>query len=358
MKDAGILMVGPAFDCPGGIAAAAEMQYQYLVSKKYKVFFLASTIEGRFIYRVFYTFASYVKFIKMIATHKIWLIHIHSSSNRSFYRKLFYIIIARRLGKKVILQIHPERFHHFYRSAHNYIRGYIKRIFKEVDAIIVLSSSIKRSFSEISPQSNIIVLSNPVCSSLFKCKKAEDKKEKIILYMGWLVPEKGVYDIVEVIPEILERYPSARFVFCGKKENNGFRPAFKNSPFKDKVLIRDWVVGEAKVDLFCRSYMLVLPSYSEGFPNVILEAMSSSLPIVATSVGAIPEVIKEGINGLLIPPGDREALKEKIIWLLENPESCKQMGAANKELVSRKFDIEIVGKDLVNIYLRTLTSVS
>jgi glycosyltransferase involved in cell wall biosynthesis len=358
MKGAGVLMVGPSFECRGGIAAVAEMQHQYLLSKNFRVFFLASTREGHSIYRALYTLASYVRFITVMVTHKIRLVHVHSSSDRSFYRKLFYIVTARLLGKSVILQIHAERFYDFYLLASPRVRRCVEKIFRDADAIIVLSLSIRQSFSKISPSSNILVLGNPVRPSLFECKKAEEEKEKIVLYMGWLAPEKGVYDILDVIPEVLARYPSARFVFCGEKENNGFRTVFKNSPFKDSILVKGWLVGEAKADLFCRSTMLVLPSYSEGFPNVILEAMSSSLPIVATSVGAIPEVIEDGINGLLISPGDKEALKEKIIWLLENPESCKQMGTVNKKLVTRKYDIEIVGKELVNIYLRTLTSVS
>jgi len=354
MKDIEILMVGPSFEGHGGISAVARMQYDYLVSKKYRIYFLASTVEGNPFIKFFYTCMSYIKFMAIMLTSKISLIHIHSSVKRSFYRKSFYIFLARKLRKKVILQIHPERFLQFYRSSNKFLRGYIEKMFKELDAIIVLSSSIKRSFLEILPESNILVLNNPVCSSLFECQKDEDKKEKIILYMGWLIPEKGVYDIAQIIPEVLKSHPSAKFVFCGKNKNDGLRRLFKDSPFKNNIVIKDWAVGEEKRDLFRQSYMLVLPSYSEGLPNVILEAMSSSLPVIATSVGGVPEMIKDRVNGLLISPGDTEALKEKILLLLKNPELCREMGKVNRNLAVQNYDIEIVGKDLIHIYSKIL----
>jgi len=348
MRNEKILMIGPSLDCQGGIAAVSGMLYDYFIYKNFQVYYLASTVEGIFLKRFLYTLFSYIKFVNFFFTNKLALIHIHCSVYNSFYRKLFYIILAEIIGKKVILQIHPERFDYFYKRNNKYLRNLIKKIFQNLEAIIVLSNSIKSKIAGIFPKVNIYVLNNPVISSNFKCEKL--KKRTVVLYLGWIIREKGVYDIVEIIPKVVEKYPSAIFVFCGSKETKKLKSACKNNHCKKNVDINGWITGHEKVNLLSQSTMLVLPSYSEGFPNVLLEAMASCLPIITTPVGANPEIIKDKINGFLISPGDKESLKEKILLLLRNPKLCKTMGRINQKLVKEKYDIEIVGENLIRIY--------
>jgi len=341
-------MIGPHFDCYGGISIVSKILYEYLISKKYQILYLESTVEGSFLKKNIYTLYSYLRFMKIVFTKRIILIHIHCASNTSFYRKSLYVILSNILRKKILFHIHPEEFFDFYSRSSKFIQSIIINIFHKIIAIVVLADSIKNKIERILPDKKIFVLNNPVECSKFKCLKIKKRNE--ILYMGWIIPEKGVYDIVEIIPYVIEKHPLVKFVFCGTKEIEKLKLICKNKSIEHNVDIKGWISEKEKTNLLSRSLMLLLPSYSEGLPNVLLEAMASCLPIITTPVGAIPEIIEHEINGFLISPGDREALKEKILLLLNNPALCQRMGRVNKKLVREKYDIEIIGKNLLNIY--------
>ena len=116
----------------------------------------------------------------------------------------------------------------------------------------------------------------------------------------------------------------------------------RSSKFRDGLRI--------KYKYYKQADIYVLPSYAEGLPMSILEAASYGLPIVATRVGGIPEIIDDGVNGFLIDPGDKGALTDRLLRLIENPELRSQMGRAAYQKVKEKFDVDTVVKQLDSLY--------
>ncbi len=352
MREKRILTVGPSFDDPGGISAVSKMLNEYMKAEGRPVDHLDSRIEGTFFKKQLFTFFSYVKFLKVLIFHRYSLVHIHSSANHSFYRKIYYIVLSKLARKRVVLHVHPGRFYDFYKAKKKFFRYLIRKVLGLPDVVIVLSAGIKEKFQKILPEEKLVVLHNPVNNANFRYQK--EKKEKVILYLGWFLREKGVFDIVNAIPEVIAKEPTAKFVFCGTNEIEKLRSFFENTSYKRQVSVREWVQGDDKTDILAQSTLLLLPSYTEGFPNVILEAMASCLPIITTPVGAIPEILQEGKNCLYIQPGDVGSLIEKILLMLKNPELCRRMGEINLQLVQEKYDIKIIGSQLKDIYSRVM----
>lgn len=106
--------------------------------------------------------------------------------------------------------------------------------------------------------------------------------------------------------------------------------------------------GDKKIQIINEVDAFILPSYNEGLPISILEAMSYNLPIISTSVGGIPEILKNGYNGFLIRPGDKKALKNAILTLINNPSLRKEMGKHSQEMVQPFLPTTVEGQ------LRTL----
>jgi len=104
------------------------------------------------------------------------------------------------------------------------------------------------------------------------------------------------------------------------------------------------------VETFLNADIFVLPSYSEGFPVVVLEAMAGKLPIVTTPVGALPEVFDDGLNGFFIQPGDYRDLADKMIRLVTDSETRTRTGQYNFEYVSENFDIDVIAGKLGDIF--------
>jgi glycosyltransferase involved in cell wall biosynthesis len=96
--------------------------------------------------------------------------------------------------------------------------------------------------------------------------------------------------------------------------------------------------------------LMVLPSLSEGLPNVVLEAFAASKPVVASDIGGVPEVVEEGISGYLVPPGRAEPLARAILKMLGDPAKMQSMGAAGYERVRREFTFEAQTEKLEAIY--------
>ena len=160
--------------------------------------------------------------------------------------------------------------------------------------------------------------------------------DEIILFLGGLDPHKGPDVLLRAMSEILKNIPEAKLVFVGdgvmRKE---LERLCKRLGVEKYVTFAGFVGDTFKKALFYRAAdVFVLPSTGpELFGNVNLEAMACSVPIVASNVGGIPDVIKDGENGLLVPPSDSEALADKIIYLLENEDVREKMGKNGRKKV-------------------------
>jgi glycosyltransferase involved in cell wall biosynthesis len=164
---------------------------------------------------------------------------------------------------------------------------------------------------------------------------------KIVLFAGTLSRTKGVDDLVQAVPKIAIRHPDVTLVLVGSGPlGTRLRQLARQLGVANKVLF----VGRTSHDEMPRHMasadVLVLPSLNEGLPRVILEAMASGLPVVATSVGGVPELVEDGRTGLLVPPADHAALADAICRVLDDPKKAQAWGQAGREVVERQHERE------------------
>lgn len=221
------------------------------------------------------------------------------------------------------------------------------------DQIIVLSDTIRGSLTNVFPPAKMRVLNNPVDISEFSaaphpCKSARPH----VLFLGWIVQEKGVYDLVDAIPNVLSAVPDALFTFAGNKEVVELKELLARRGLKSSTEVPGWVEGQKKIDLLRTSWVLILPSYTEGVPNVILEAMASRLPIVTTPVGGLPDILKHSQTALFVEPGNVDAISDALIKLLTVSELRDSLASAAFRRALDYYSLEEVGRGLTNIYDR------
>lgn len=162
-------------------------------------------------------------------------------------------------------------------------------------------------------------------------------------------PQKAPLDFVEVAQRVHERLPDARFVMVG----DGVLMGRVKRSVRDKGLtgvfhLLGW--REDVSQIIALFDVFVLTSLWEGLPMVHAEAMSKGKPIVATSVDGTPEVVRDGVNGFLSPPGDVEGLAEKVLGLLDDPEMRRRMGKSGKEMVFPRFAMNRLLEDVASLY--------
>jgi len=178
----------------------------------------------------------------------------------------------------------------------------------------------------------------------------------VIGYVGWLIPIKGVSYLVKAMAEVIRRHPNSVLVVVGKGDEKGeeevkLSKQVENLGIVDNVRFLGW---RPDVDEIMGSFdIFVLPSLNEGMGRVLVEAMATGLPIVASRVGGIPDLVKDGKNGLLVPPADASVLEKAISTLLVDKTKRKRMGAAGKKMC-RPYSAEAMVEQIDDLYRELL----
>jgi len=175
-----------------------------------------------------------------------------------------------------------------------------------------------------------------------------------VLFLGDISFEKGVWDLLEAIPSVMDRCNCngihVKFIFCGRGYIAEAKRRCEELGISASIEFHGPVIGKEKARILRQADIFVLPSHSEELPMAVLEAMAYGLPVVATQTGGIPEAVEHGRSGLLVPIGDVEGLTEALVQLIENPKLRQEMGEAGRRLAETKFDQDLIVEKLISIY--------
>jgi glycosyltransferase involved in cell wall biosynthesis len=349
MAKATVMMVGTNPESRGGISSVLCM---YRAAGMFeKVCFLASYTDGSLLRKLIYYLGFLTQFgWTLISQPDIRLVHIHTASRGSFLRKSIVMMLARAAGKKTVVHIHGAEFKQFYERSPLLLRKIIRTLLGSCDTIIALSDQWKKDLSHISGNPRIRVIYNPTMMQkpLFANEKMAPEAKVNFLFMGRLGKRKGVYDIIESARQI--RAENVKISLYGDGEIENVKTMITANGVEDKVHVCGWIHGSQKDQAFRAASALILPSYSEGFPISVLEAMAYGIPVVATDVGGIAECIEDGVNGYLIKPGDCEKLANCIERLAASSVLRARMGKSGHEKASRMFALSVIVNQLEELY--------
>ena len=341
-----ILMIGPERNVQGGISSVINNYYSSGMNSKVDLKYIGTMIDGNKIKKLNKAIKSYLYFIKNINMYDI--IHVHMASRASFYRKSIFIKFAKRHKKKVIIHLHGAEFKEFYsQECNDKQKRYVKKIFSYADKIIALSEEWKVFLANICSEDCIEVVYNAV---VVPKKINKDYNEKSILFLGRLGRRKGTYDLLKVIPKIVSKYPNVKFYLGGDGDIEQVNKICEESNIKNNVKILGWVDFDKKQQLLNNCGIYILPSYNEGMPMSLLEAMSYGKPVISTYVGGIPKVIKNNSNGVLFSAGDIDKLYNCLDELLSSEEKRKTLCMNALKNIKDNFDINDNINQIIKIY--------
>lgn len=278
------------------------------------------------------------------------LVYIHTASYNSFYRKSVFMIISFLLKKKVVLHIHPSFFPVFISRMGGICKRVAFAVINRVSFIIVLTHKARSDILNLFPASDVLVLPNPVDVREISCVPDIARDGKKVLYLGWYNRGKGVYDLVDAIGHIVRRGEEIEADFYGTKEIEPLRAYVRGKGLSRLVHVHGWANEQQKMEALKRTAVLVLPSHTEGMPNVILEAMAAKTPIVATPVGGLGEILVDGYNAVIAEPANPEKLSERILICMNDADLRSRITRNAYEDVLEKYDIMIIRKHLDTLF--------
>ena len=353
-----VLMFGPGLKVMGGISSVVNEWLEAGIEQKLDLKYIPTLKDGR-PGRYLGKFSDAVKaYSRMLIEimRPVDIVHIHLSSYMSFYRKLIIFWIVKTRGIKTIVHLHGSMFKEFYKNGPAIQKNLIKWMFNKSDAIIVLSETWHQFVSEISTNSNIYIIHNGVSPKKFHTKKSINKKRITITFMGRLGKRKGTYDLIDVFTRLSTEFPDVELLLGGDGDIEEVKNLVDRKGLSNRIHVLGWLSGPEKLKVFANSDIYTLPSYNEGLPVSILEAMASGLPIVSTHVGGIPEAVIDNKNGFLVQPGDIDTLYICLSELCRSKQLRQKMGQASVELASQKFDVKELIDALITVYKNALPS--
>ncbi len=221
---------------------------------------------------------------------------------------------------------------------------------------IALTQNMKNEMQKISNK-KIIVVPNGIDTKIFNNTKYNSRKKlfldikmKIILFVGRLEPIKGLKYLIKAIDILKFKETNLKLLIIGDgTELQELKVLIKNLKLERYVIFLGKIPNELIPVYMAASDIFVLPSISEGFPVVILEAMATGLPIVTTKIRGLEEIVVNGVNGFLVEPKNHIQLSKKITILLNDEKLSKKISKTNKER-SKFYDWQNVSHTLENLY--------
>ena len=371
------LFIGPFPPPYGGIANHAKLLFETELNNKFDFikqntnlpFEKTEVVSERKGVNIYKAWKGLERLLFILYTERPKMIYVEMNGDRSCFREMFYMAVARFFKARVVLHFHgifkeeKINFPFIFQQRHNWLNKLIINIcFGLSHRTIFLSKTILEDFRCILNETNskkATWIENFVDVKFFRERKKT--KDKInILFVGRLSKAKGFFDIVNIARDVIAQYGNVMFHFCGSPERESSLGEIRDELGKLEeigyIKLHGLVSGENKRKIYSEADIFLLPTHNELFPITILEALAQGLPIITTKVGVIPTIIEEGKNGCFVEVGNSESLKNKIIYLLNNPELQREISINNRKKAHERFDISLAVNKLTIIFNEEISS--
>lgn len=333
-----VLYIGIDHKNPVGGIASVEHEYSKFI-EPFK--FVRTCVNGGKLKKALVACEGLAKFTgKMLFDREIKIVHVHAASDASFWRKRIFIRMAKLFGKKVVYHNHGGGFKRFY-AGHP---AAVMETLALADCVVALSQEWKEFFIKELKCREVRIINNVVSPP---CKQQGNHTQNAcecfhLTFLGKITKEKGIYDLLDIIEEHKDRYlGKLKLTVGGNGEVERFCKIVEDRGLGGIVEYAGWISGKEKARLLQETDTYILPSYYEGVPISILEAMSYRKPVISTVIGGIPAIVTDGESGILTAPGDKKSIAAAIDTLLENPTLRNMMGEKAYDKVKEFFPAEV-----------------
>ena len=337
-----VLVLATSRHTHGGISSVVTAHERSSQWREHSCRWIATHRSGSMLTKLRYLVSGMLQYIWYLPWCKV--VHVHVGHGPSARRKRLFVRLASVFGKKVIVQIHADTTPTIYgpsKDAYAYL-------FEKADLVLLLSERWKSALDKFCGRKvKSEILYNP-CPAV---KPSEtDPESKYILSAGVLDKNKGYHDLITAFASVARQFPDWKLCFAGSGEIDRARTLAAELGIASQVEFKGWVTGVAKDSLFRKASIFCLSSYAEGFPMAVLEAWAYALPVVATPVGGLPDIVTDGKEALLFDPGDCAALAQRLERLMGDPVLRVRLGSESLRMAYENFNVENIGRQLGAIY--------
>lgn len=286
------------------------------------------------------------------------VVHLNSVlDHKAFWRDFIYFLVSKSLGRRTIIQLHGGSLSALCRGS--IMRYLVRRTFSTADAVVLLASSERRDFeAQLGITQNVLVIPNAVDITEYRTSVERVHSGKVchIAYLGRILRTKGILEAIRAISILRsdDRFKNLRLSIAGSGPDHEEIAKFIDSQgLQACVKLLGPLYGREKLEFLRQADLFLFPSYHpEGLPYAILESLAAGTPVIASRVAGIPDVVVDGVHGILIDPRNPDEIVRGICNLARSPEALRGMSRNCAEWAFQNFGLERLADQFDKLYQR------
>lgn len=330
-----VLSVGPDPEGRGGMVAVTHLMIRHCTEVA-DLTVVRTHVDGSAARRVATWVAGTAKVLRRLARREVDVLHLHVSRRGSILRKVTLVPAARLFRVPLVLHCHAGQFSDEFRAMPRALQRLVVAGFRRADRLVVLGDRWRTDYVELIgiPPGRVVVATNPVeLPAVVPSRPASPLR---IAYLGWFEEGKGTLDLLRAMAALPVDVQSRTVLsMAGNGDVGAARALSAELGLGGLVRISGWFGPRERDAMLAEASVFVLPSFHEGLPMALLEAMAWGVVPVVTPVGSIPEIVEDGHNGLLVEPGDVAGISAAIQRLAGDPELLAQLSRAARATAER-----------------------
>lgn len=335
-----VVMVGPGPDSAGGVWSVMSTVLGSALADRYVVTAVATHRDGNPLRKGGEGLRGLGRVAAMLARrHPPDLIWLHTASGFSFRRKAIAALMAHLRGVPYIVHVHGAELHLWYRSITPPERALVRWVLRSAHTVVCLSPIWERRVHQITPCRTAAVM-NPVQVPTQPAPRPAGGPLRIVS-TGRLGDRKGSRVLVRALALLSERGHRVELHLAGDGDQRPVREEAAARGVADRLFLHGWLNAVQVDRLLADGHVFALPSRDEGVPVSLLEAMARAMPVVVTPVGGIPDLVRDGVDGLIVPPDDQAALAAAMERLIGDPSWAARLGVSAHQTVLREAATEV-----------------
>ncbi|MGB5080356.1 MAG: glycosyltransferase family 4 protein [Burkholderiales bacterium] len=352
-----IVLFGPSLNALSGVSTHLRTLLASDLARDYDLLHFQVGSEGRrenVLQRLMRFIFSPLRLALFLTVTGARVVHMNVSLNpKSYWRDLVYSIVSRSLGRRVVTQIHGGAMPQDFFRGHALLTWILRRFLVSSDVVTVLSSAELEAYRKFDARINAHLVPNAIdpAGLTDRLRFYNTHAPLRLVYVGRLVRAKGLFEIVEALSELKRAGREFVFFVAGEGEDHGeLMAASEKAALQDRVRFLGSVFAAEKRRLWLQSDVFVFPSYMEGLPYSLLEAMAAGCVPIATPVAAIPDVMRDGEHGLFVPARDPGALAIAVATLDDDRERLIRLARAARRRVLEQYTVARLAGDFRALY--------
>lgn len=353
-----VILLGPSLQAVSGVSTHIKQLTGSSLSQNIKLLHFQVGSEGRdesVLNKLSRFILSPFNFLICLLRNRHAIVHINTSLEpKSYWRDMVYLLIAKMLKHKTIYQIHGGALPQDFFKGSRFLTSLLRRILICADRVVLLAQVELTAYHAFAPQIRLAVIANAIETDVLTNVPLKNKPTHPlhISFVGRLATAKGIFTILDAAALLLQAQRDFLLTIAGSgSEETNMRTRATELNLGEHIQFMGAVFDQAKDQLWQQTHVFAFPTiHREGLPYALLEAMAAGAVPITTRVGAIPDVMQDGVHGLFVEPNNPQALAQAIIKLDDDRTLRHKMAEAGRQRILDGYGVDRLASDFQDLY--------